>query len=229
MNASSTWILGTAFLTLLGMAISFPDLRKILGVWRIPLLTISALPSEGLVKVIGRAAQATTTSPISRTPCLAWTAKVVERKGKSSSATLYKGSSLEPFEISDMTGILEILPMGADLSSKHSSNDASYLIKSLGNEAQEAMARLGIDTKNWLGVNKTLEVSESYLSTEAPIYVLGTLYHSEGRPYIKAGRFPFIISERTESELLFCLYSWVVIRLVLTLLLGWVFLFFILQ
>jgi hypothetical protein len=91
------------------------------------------------------------------------------------------------------------------------------------------MDRLGIDTRNWLGGNKNLEVSESYLSLENPIYVLGDLNHSEGRAYIKTGRGPFIISDRTESELLFDLSTWVVLRLALTLLFGWVILYFVLQ
>lgn len=94
MNASFGWVLGIAVLTLVGLAISFRDLRKILSIWRTPLLTISSLPPKGLVKVTGRAVQATTTSPISRTQCLAWTAKVVEVKGKGLSETHYKGSSL---------------------------------------------------------------------------------------------------------------------------------------
>jgi E3 Ubiquitin ligase len=229
MNASFGWVLGIAVLTLVGLAISFRELRNIISLWRTPLRTINALPPQGLVKVTGRAVQATTTSPISRTQCLVWKAKVVDVKGKGLSETLYKGSSFEPFEISDPTGTLVIRPKGADLSLKHVRRDNSNWLESLGSESRQAMDRLGIDTRNWLGGNKNLEVSESYLSLENPIYVLGDLNHSEGRAYIKTGRGPFIISDRTESELLFDLYTWVVLRLALTLLFGWVILHFVLQ
>jgi hypothetical protein len=229
MNASFGWVLLIAVLTLVGLTISLHDLRIILSIWHTPLLTISALPPEGLVKVIGRAVQATTMSPISRTQCLVWKAKVVDVKEKGLSETLYKGSSMEPFEISDPTGILEIRPEGAELSLKHVRRDNSKWVESLGSESQQAMDRLGIDTRNWLKGNRNLEVSESYLSFENTIYILGTLKQSEGRPYIKTGRGPLIISDRTESELLFDLYTWVVLQLALTLLFGWVILYFVLR
>jgi hypothetical protein len=171
---------------------------------------LSALPTDGLVEVIGKAAQAATTSPLNQTKCVGWQVEVQGRriliqsgaKGSWYYRFKVKRKAIAPIELFDTSGKLWVDPTGADLILKQDLEEKSGWIDSLDFQTDYAIRKLGINTN---GVQK---VKESIISAEDEILVLGKVDISDGQKRIKKARSnPLIISDFGKADLLTKLYG----------------------
>jgi hypothetical protein len=209
---------------LIGVFVSLRNIREILRIQRTPTDVIGSLPPDGQVEVLGRAAQNTTTSPISRSPCAFWQVQVQENRstGRSSHwVTIYQAASPGPFEISDGTGAVQISSAGADLILRDEINKSSGLFRPMEPDIQAALEELGIKLTGILGFQKTLRVHERIIQQGEEIYVLGEIQHAGGARTIQSvPDAPAIVSDRSERDTLGALYGRIVTSLLTFLFLG---------
>ena len=124
---------------------------------------------------------------------------------------LRKGTSEQPFFVSDTTGRVLVVPLGAELILPDERTSRSNWLGELPPATIAGLNRLGISTERWMG-SKTLRCRESFILPEERVYVLGTAHehlnareHVENaaRIYIGSSRdHEFIISDRSEKDLL---------------------------
>jgi hypothetical protein len=139
---------------------------------------------------------------------------VEERVGSEKNArweTIVKGTSEQPFFVSDSTGRVLVVPLGAELILPDERTSRSNWLGELPPTTIAGLNRLGISTERWMG-SKTLRCRESFILPEERVYVLGTAHEHHGarervenpaRIYIGSSRdHEFIISDRSEKDLL---------------------------
>jgi hypothetical protein len=215
------FIVGFILLFLVGLAVSYSTIKEIILLRRTPAMKINALPTDGLVQVVGTAAQETVTSPISQRNCAVWQVEVQEKqlgRGDSRWSTISKKTSSTPFELCDETGKVWVDLTGADLILRQEMEKGGWVDP--GFMTPIAISRLGIKTTNFLGSKKDLRVKESYLSTVEKILILGTIESNEGQKKIKlVGHNPFVISFLGKDALLTKRY-WEVAKFILITLIG---------
>ena len=181
----------------------------------IPTSTIRSL-ALGLVEISGRAQpeQGLLSAPFSGLPCVFYSYDVEERVGSDKNArweTIAKGTSEQPFFVSDATGRVLVVPLGAVLILPDERTSRSSWLGELPSITIAGLNRLGISTERWMG-SKTLRCRESFILPEELVYVLGTAHEHLGaservenpsRMYIGSSRdHEFIISDRSEKDLL---------------------------
>jgi len=181
----------------------------------IPTSTIRSL-ALGLVEITGAAQpeKGLLSSPFGGLPCVFYSYAVEERIGADKNTrwiTISKGTSDQPFYVSDATGQVLIVPFGAELILP---DERAYRHNWLGELPPNTIAglhRLGISAEGWMG-SKTLRCRETFILPEEQMYVLGTahehqnageLVENASRMYIGSSQdHKFIISDRSEKELL---------------------------
>jgi hypothetical protein len=202
-------------LTLLVAAVlSFSTIKRILMIRRTPTTWINALPTAGQVEVSGQVGKAVTYSPIANTKCVLWQVEVEEertsRSGKNQRTswhTVCKKSSMDRFDVSDETGTVKIDPDGAELILHKDFYEASGLFQTLDPQTVEGLENLGVNASSFLGINRTLRVSERSISPGEKIYVLGGVQSTdEGKVITAAKGSSFVIGDRSEEEVLKELY-----------------------
>jgi hypothetical protein len=181
----------------------------------IPTSTIHSL-ALGLVEIAGHAQpeEGLLSTPFSGLPCVFYSYAVEEHVGSGKHArweTISKGTSEQPFFVSDTTGRVLVVPLGAELILPDERTSRSNWLGELPPTTIAGLNRLGISTERWLG-SKTLRCRESFILPEEPVYVLGTAHEHLGakehvdnaaRIYIGSSRdHEFIISDRSEKDLL---------------------------
>ena len=181
----------------------------------IPTSTIRSL-ALGLVEISGQAQpeENLLSAPFSGLPCVFYTYAVEERvsSGKHTRwETIAKGTSEQPFFVSDATGRVLIVPLGAELILQDEHTFRNDWLGALPPTTITGLNRLGISTERWMG-SKTLRCRESFILPEKLVYVLGTAHEHLGatervensaRLYIGSSRdHAFIISDRSEKDLL---------------------------
>jgi len=181
----------------------------------IPTSPIRAL-AVGLVKVAGAAQpiEGLLEAPFSRTPCVLYSCHVEERQGSGKHqrwVTTAKGVSEQPFSIQDQTGAVMVVPFDAELVMRVDRSYRTNWLGSLPANAEAGLTRLGVSTSSW-SLNNPMRCSESYILPGEVIYVLGTAqdnplghasFDNATRLYLGSSRDePFIISDRSEQELL---------------------------
>ncbi len=181
----------------------------------IPTSTIRSL-ALGLVEISGQAQpeEGLLSSPFGGLPCVFYSYAVEERVGSEKNArweTIGKGTSEQPFFVSDTTGRVLIVPLGAELILPDERTFRSNWLGELPPTTIAGLNRLGISTERWIG-DKTLRCRESFILPEEQVYVLGTAHEHQGarervensaRMYIGSSRdHEFIISDRSEKDLL---------------------------
>jgi Zn-finger nucleic acid-binding protein len=181
----------------------------------IPTSTIRSL-ALGLVEISGQAQpeEGLLSAPFSGLPCVFYSYAVEERVGSGKNArweTMAKGTSEQPFFVSDTTGRVLVVPLGAELILPDERTSRSNWLGELPPATIAGLNRLGISTERWMG-SKTLRCRESFILPEEQVYVLGTaLEHLDAREsvenlariYIGSSRDDeFIISDRSEKDLL---------------------------
>ena len=125
--------------------------------------------------------------------------------------TIAKGTSEQPFFVSDATGRVLVVPLGAELILPDERTSRSSWLGELPPTTIAGLNRLGISTERWMG-SKTLRCRESFILPEEQVYVLGTAHEHLGvserienpsRLYICSSQdHEFIISDRSEKEIL---------------------------
>ncbi|HYR59998.1 MAG TPA: GIDE domain-containing protein [Nitrospiraceae bacterium] len=181
----------------------------------IPTSTIRSL-ALGLVEISGQAQpeEGLLSSPFGGLPCVFYSYAVEERVGSGKNArweTIGKGTSEQPFFVSDTTGRVLIVPLGAELILPDERTSRSNWLGELPPNTIAGLNRLGISTERWIG-SKTLRCRESFIIPEEQVYVLGTAHEHQGarervensaRMYIGSSQdHEFIISDRSEKDLL---------------------------
>ena len=181
----------------------------------IPTSTIRSL-ALGLVEISGRAQpeEQILSSPFSGFPCVFYTYAVEERIGSGKHTrweTIAKGTSDQPFFVSDTTGRVLLVPLDAELILQDERIVRNDWLGALPPTTIAGLNRLGVSTERWLG-SKTLRCRESFIPLDAQIYILGTAHEHLGatnrvenaaRLYIGSHRdHAFIISDRSEKDLL---------------------------
>jgi len=181
----------------------------------IPTSTIRSL-ALGLVEISGQAQpeESLLSSPFSGLPCVFYSYAVEERVGSGKHArweTIAKGTSEQPFFVSDTTGRVLVVPLSAELILPDERIYRNSWLGELPPTTIAGLNRLGISTERWIGI-KTLRCRESFILPEEQVYVLGTAHEHQGaresvensaRLYIGSSRdHEFIISDRSENELL---------------------------
>ncbi len=181
----------------------------------IPTSTIRSL-ALGLVEISGQAQpeEHLLSTPFSGLPCVFFSYAVEEHVGSGKHArweTVAKGTSEQPFFVSDTTGRVLIVPLGAELILPDERTYRNNWLGALPPTTIAGLNRLGISTERWIG-SKTLRCRESFILPEELVYVLGTahahlgateLVENSARLYIGSSRdHEFIISDRSEKDLL---------------------------
>ena len=181
----------------------------------IPTSTIRSL-ALGLVEISGQAQpeEGLLSSPFGGLPCVFYSYAVEERVGSEKNArweTIGKGTSGQPFFVSDTTGRVLIVPLGAELILPDERTSRSNWLGELPPTTIAGLNRLGISTERWIG-SMTLRCRESFILPEEQVYVLGAAHEHQGarervenstRIYIGSSRdHEFIISDRSEKDLL---------------------------
>ena len=150
----------------------------------IPTSTIRSLVL-GAVEIIDGQAQPENGAPIHPFSGLTWVFSsyaVEERVGSGKNArweTITKGTSEQPFFVSDTTGRVLVVPLGAELILP---DERTYRNNWLGDLPPTTIAglnRLGISTERWIG-SKTLRCRETFIIPEEQVYVLGTAHEQFG-------------------------------------------------
>jgi Zn-finger nucleic acid-binding protein len=180
----------------------------------IPTSTIRSL-ALGLVEISGQAQPegSLLSSPFNGLPCVFYSYAVEEHVGADKNArweTIVKGTSEQPFFVSDLTGRVLVVPLGAELILPDERTSRSNWLGELPTTTIAGLNRLGISTKGWMG-SKTLRCRESFILPEEQVYVLGTAHEdidareradNSARIYIGSSRdHEFIISDRSEKDL----------------------------
>jgi Zn-finger nucleic acid-binding protein len=181
----------------------------------IPTSTIRSL-ALGLVEISGQAQpeERLLSAPFSGLPCVFFSYAVEEHVGSGKHArweAIAKGTSEQPFFVSDTTGQVLVMPLGAELILPDERTYRNDWLGELPPATIAGLNRLGISTERWTG-DKTLRCRETSLQPEEQVYVLGTahehlgateLVENSARLYIGSSRdHEFIISDRSEKDLL---------------------------
>lgn len=223
-------IIGIFSLVGLGCLISFSSIKDIIRIYSTATSRINALPMAGLVEIVGKVEPGSITSPISATACAFWQVEVMEKrsgsKGSSHWETIYEASSEEPFEIKDETGKLKIRSQKARLILHNDLKESSGLFNSMDAHITEALLKMDIETKGFLGINRSLRVYERLLTPNEQIYVLAEIQENEGQTSFADRIAPLLISDRSERGLLMTLYQRVAVKVFLTTVIGGVVYFF---
>ena len=181
----------------------------------IPTSTIRSL-ALGLVEISGRAQpeESLLSTPFSGLPCVFYSYAVEEQVSSDKNTrweTIAKGTSEQPFYVSDATGRVLVVPLGAELILPDERTSRSNWLGELPPTTLAGLSRLGVSTERWMG-SKTLRCRESFILPEEQVYVLGTAHEhhdaterveNSTRMYIGSSRdHEFIISDRSEKDLL---------------------------
>ena len=215
-------ILNVVFLilgALVGVLFSLRQIREILRINRTPTSTVILLPPFGEVEVAGQVQPIKLVkSPIAQTECVLWDVEIKEKRGggkNSHWATIFKQTSTEEFIVQDETGAAVVAPVGSRLYLQDDMDESSGFLSSLSSETLAALEALGVETKGFLGFDKTLRVKERRLEKGDQVYVLGEV--SSERPQKTIGSAesrPLLISDHSEKDLLWKLYLQIAIPLI---------------
>jgi hypothetical protein len=220
--SAETILIIAGLVALGGLIYQFNTIREIFNIHRIKTHWISALPSEGMVEVMGHADKTVAQNPTAHTDCVLWQIELQEykrnSKGGGSWSTAGKGSSTEWFEMTDDTGKIMVNPTGADIvladsgTGDNCSDDEE--------ETNLAAAYLGVDTSGFLGGRKQLRVIQRLVMPHEDIYVLGEVTREDGTTSLVKGTQPMVISDKSEKSLLNSLYWRVALWTLLPLVVG---------
>lgn len=133
----------------------------------------------GLVEVYGEVipAQKPLKSPFSAMDCVYYNYKIQEHRssGKHSYwATIKKGERASRFYLKDNTGSVLVDPEGADIAISKDNTFDSHLGKDPPKEVKKFLDSSGISFEGFLGMNKQMRYSESFIEPKDKLYVLGT-------------------------------------------------------
>lgn len=196
----------------IGVLIFFSGFRK----WS-KIRTIASIPTSkvrsvalGLSEFFGKAklVNEPILSPISQTPCTFYKYEIEEyrKSGKSSKwVTVQSAESYEPFYLEDETGKILVFPSGCTLVAHADQHFKTNLIFSGDENFRAALFRLGVPMSG-----NRMRANESYIQEGDSVYVLGEVKSIRDDSEVNQERLIvskpksgyFIISDRSERELL---------------------------
>jgi hypothetical protein len=199
---------------LLGLIFSYAPIKQIVRIYRTPIYRIKNLPESGQVVVVGKADSKDTKSLLKRTNCALWEVVIQEKRitgGKGGSAQwfeIYRQMSNEPFEISDGTGSVQIVPVDAKLILHNDLQKTNGLLHPLPPRIKDTIEELGILTMVGFGIERPLRVYERSVGLGDEVYVTGEVKYENGTKIIKSSdKLPFIISDYKGHEILGALFN----------------------
>ncbi len=134
--------------------------------------------SQGFTELIGVAKThgEHLAAPLSATPCLWWYYSIEQYKssGKSSSwVKLESGSSEQAFNIDDSSGLCQVMPKGADLSSRHHRQWQGRQRHPLGGSGTKASSTWASLLTTNIGFGARYRYTERMIKEHDPLYILG--------------------------------------------------------
>ncbi len=200
-------ILGAVGGGVIGFLLSYKQLGKILRMVRTSTGEIASLPMGEQVEIVGNAdGGAGLQSPITKTPCVFWQVVVSEKRssGKSSHwVVVHNSTSRAPFELHDGTGRVRVHPgRTMELLLRDDVKKSSGVFHSLDEQTQATLQAIGVDTKGFLNINRTLRVHERYIEQGDQIYLLGKTFSNSGTRVMDSEDSPLMVSDRSELALL---------------------------
>ena len=219
MNTAIVPILFGVLGALIGALFSFRQIQEILRISRTPTTSISLLPPSGEVEVAGQVQPINLVrSPISQTECVLWDVEIKEKRGGGKNSrwvTIFRQTSTEEFVVQDDTGAVGVNPAGSNLYLEDDMDESAGFLSSLSSETLAALEALGVETKGFLGFDKTLKVKERRLAQGDQIYVLGeVLAETAQRTLGSSASKTLLLSDRSEKALLSMLYFQVAVPLI---------------
>ncbi len=115
-------------------------------------------------------------APLTATPCLWWYYSIEQYKssGKSSSwVTLESGTSKQPFNIDDTSGLCLVIPEGADLTARHTKKWQGRLRHPLSGSNKKSTSTLSRVLNASISVGKRYRYTERLIKEHDPLYILG--------------------------------------------------------
>lgn len=217
-------ILAAAVGGFLGLLLAYKEIGKIFRLLRTTTAEIGTLSADEQVQVVGQADGGTMlASPITKKACVLWQVVVSERRssGKSSHwVTVYSRTSTTPFEVYDLTGRMQVYPGPAmELQLKDDVNKASSIFSALDEQTQAALKEVGIETKGFMKLNKTMRVQERYIERGDQIYVMGKTSATQGARVMDT-QSPLIVSDHSQLRLLTKFFGQVLLNVVVGILIG---------
>lgn len=187
---------------LLGVALSYRELGKIIRMFRTSTSEIGALPLDEQVEIVGKAdSEVTVYSPITKQTCVLWQVEVSERRGsgkRSRWVKVYSNTSTKSFDVYDGTGKVQIYPDRlTELILRDDVRKSSGIFTSFDEQIQTALKDLGMDTKGSL-FNKNMRIRERYIEQGDQIYVLGKAVYKNGIKMMDGESSPLIVSDQSE-------------------------------
>jgi len=195
---------------------SFPNLRRIVQIYKTPTYRISRLPQEGRVEVFGTVDGNTINSPLKRKNCVLWQVVIEERRsvGKGTQwITIFSQTSKESFEIKDEMGCVKVDPANALLVLHDTFHKAARFMDPLPPRIKSAIESLGVISVSPFGADRQLRVTERILKSGDKVFVLGDLKSEDGYKRIENGP-TMVIGDRSEKEVLGVLFKQVILSFI---------------
>lgn len=144
-------------------------------------------------------------SPLSQVPCVYYKFKVeVERSsGKSSHwHTMVNESKSVRFAVQDHSGMAIIEMEGAKLKFNIDSKGRTGLFKEASEELERALSSYNKSSKGWF-FRKTIRYTEIFVEEGDELFVIGEVQNFENYyPVFNKGKLPFLISDKSEEDLI---------------------------
>jgi len=213
-------LLVVVFSLFVGFVISLHPIMEIVTLRRTPDSMEGIIPSEGLVKVTGKADRdSLLRSPVTQAECVYWEVEVDEwqSRGKGSSwVQVYQDRSQGDFSVRGPVGGIQVHPSerGDLFLINHFAGENTTFKDNLTPEIYSSLKKLGVGLEN-------MRVRERIIARDDVILVLGVIRYLQGTKTISTGRnFPFIISHLPEGKLIGKLLGIIFWRLIVAIIFG---------
>ena len=171
------WAGGLIFATLYCLHLTYRSFKKARMIEDMPTSLIRSA-SQGFTELVGvaRVNSEMQIGPLTGTPCLWWNYSIekYQSSGKSSSwVTIESGTSDAPFHIQDSTGLCQVLPSYADISTRHKYRWQGRHRRPSSAPKKEQKRSLATLLNMDISIGKRYRYTERLLKEGDPLYVLG--------------------------------------------------------
>lgn len=201
---------------LVGLIFSYPEIKKLVLIYRTPIRRIRKLPASGQVQVFGKADGKNTKSIFKHTNCCLCRTVIKEDRGRRKGyVTIYSDMSTEPFDLVDGTDRIRVFPANAQLMLRDDFSKANDSLTPLPPRIDEFIRSMGIPTTDFLGLQRLFRVSEQIIKPGDDLFILGEVMQENGAKVIKSGTgLPFIISDHKDYDVISTLFQRVVGKII---------------
>lgn len=172
---------------------------------RVPVSTVALLPGSGQAAVAGSVSGEHLSSPFAAMPCAFWSIEVQEYRstGRSGSwRTVLAHTSDAPLLLDDGTGWVQIEPAGAALFLQDRFSMQQGLFGGLNQSTLDALERLGVSTRTWLGTTRHLRIRERQIRHGERVFALGeAAWHGAQAALVSTPDAPLLLGDRDAPAL----------------------------